>query len=84
MAAFEEKQASREAGASGAPAEPAEPLLTELANLTELNAENLTRKIIEHRYSEKLIKDEITRLAPAFRMTIITPKTIPAYRPDNY
>ncbi len=48
-----EEEASRAAGtagASGAPVEvPGEPTIAEIAHLTELNAENLTRKMIEHR-----------------------------------
>ncbi len=77
---IEEANAARTAGtarASGAPVEePEEPAIAEIANLTELNAKNLTRKIIEHRYSEILLKEEIKRLAPTFRITSIKHKSI--------
>ena len=76
--AEEEKGEAGASGASGAP----EPIMTDLSNLTELNAENLTRKIIEQRYSEKLLKEEIKRLAPTFRINSVA-KSIPAYR-DKY
>ncbi len=77
---IEEEEASRAAGTAGASRAPLEeleePAIAELANLTELNAENLTRKIKEMRYSGKLVNDEIKRLAPTRRMTNILPKML--------
>ncbi len=54
----EKEDADIEEASRAAPAEPEEPAIAEIANLTQLNAENLTRKIIEHRYSESLLKEE--------------------------
>jgi hypothetical protein len=82
-----EEEASRAAGTAGAsgaqleePEEPEEPAIAELSNLTELNAENLIRKIIQQKLSEKTVKDGIKQLAPTFRISTIHKS---AYR-DKY